>query len=143
MEGPTRDNLMNLESMQALGPVTCWDAGGGGINGYVDLLQNPRFRSDVDPAALLVSGAHTHDRQTHPRGGARRIGLLDQGGSLRESRDVTPGVPVVDVVEPAGGTVTAVKSVTLRWMATDPDGDALAYSLALRDDGGGTWERSA
>ena len=203
MDGPTGDNWMILESMQALGQVTCWDAGGVGINGYVDLLQNPRFRSDVDPAALLVSGSITKDGQatlrpflvlpeafldkepgstgnytfvlkdasgyvlsrtgfdlvfwqSDPNGGpvdeahfafriewvegTRRIELLDQRGSLLASRDVTPGVPVVDVVEPAGGTVTAVKSVTLRWMATDPDGDALVYSLALSDDGGETWQ---
>ena len=203
MDGPTGDNWMILESMQALGQVTCWDAGGVGINGYVDLLQNPRFRSDVDPAALLVSGSITKDGvatllpflvlpeafldkapgstgnytfvlkdaaghvlsrtgfdlvfwQSDPNGGplneahfvlriewvegTRRIELLDQTGTLLASRDVTPGVPVVDVVEPAGGAVTAAKSVTLRWTATDPDGDALVYSLAISDDGGETWQ---
>jgi len=35
--------------------------------------------------------------------------------------------------------VTAAGSLTLRWKASDPDGDDLTYSLALSEDGGETW----
>jgi hypothetical protein len=203
MDGPTGDNWMILESMQALGEVTCWDSDGIDINGYADLLLNPRFRNDDDPAALLVSGSITKDGQatllpflvlpeafldrapgstgnytfvlkddaghvlsrtgfdlafwqSDPNGGplneahfvlriewvdgTSRIELLDQTGSLLASRDVTPGAPVVEIADPAGGSVTAAKSVTIRWMASDPDGDDLVYSLALSADGGETWQ---
>jgi hypothetical protein len=202
MDGPSGDNWIIRESMQALGEPSCWDTLGVGVNGYVDLLQNPRFRNDDDPAALLVSGSITKDGQatllpfvvlpeafldrepgstgnytfvlkdasgyvlsrtgfdlvfwqSGPNGGplneaqfvlriewvegTSRIELLDQTGSLLASREVTPGVPVVEIANPAGGSVTAAKSVTIRWTASDPDGDDLTYSLAVSDDGGETW----
>ena len=202
MDGPAGDNWMILESTVASGYSTCWDVDGVGINGYGNLLNNPRFRSIVDPAALLVNGSITRDGQVNllpfiilpeaildrepgtagaysfvlkdrsgnllsqtgfdlrfwqsdPNGGlmdeahfalriewvegTEIIELLDQTGTLLASREVTRGVPTVEITAPAGSERT-LRSVEIRWQASDPDGDELTYSLAVSADEGVTWQ---
>ena len=67
MDGPSGDNWMIRESMQALGQPSCWDADGVGRNGFIDLLESDRFRYELDPAVLLVSGSVNSSRGSCPR----------------------------------------------------------------------------
>jgi hypothetical protein len=67
MDGPSGNNWIVRDSMRASGLPACWDAGGTDKDGYVDLLDSPRFLSAEDPAALLVSGSITRDGKANLR----------------------------------------------------------------------------
>jgi len=98
------------------------------------------WQTDPDPGMLdeayfVLRLEWLEDTQT--------IELRDATGRVLAVRSVSPTFPEVEIVEPAGGTVTAPSSVAVRWRATDPDGDALSYSLAVSEDGGATWQTVA
>jgi hypothetical protein len=63
------------------------------------------------------------------------VELRDGAGSLIASRAVSRSAPVIDITEPAPGTAWAYGGeYPIRWTASDPDGDALNYSLAMSPD---------
>ena len=72
--------------------------------------------------------------------GTRRIELQDREGNVLGSREVSRGLPEVRIVEPNGGDVwLAGRDYTVRWDASDPDGDPLSFSISLSRDGGESW----
>jgi hypothetical protein len=74
------------------------------------------------------------------REGVSRIEMRDAQGTVVASRDVTGGVPQIHLLEPNGGEVwRAGHEITIRWEASDPDGDDLSYAVALSYDGGESW----
>jgi hypothetical protein len=74
------------------------------------------------------------------REGVRRIEIRDAQGTVVAGRDVTSGAPQVRLLEPNGGeNWRAGREVTIRWEASDPDGDDLSYAVALSYDGGESW----
>lgn len=63
-----------------------------------------------------------------------------KGGQVLGGMPVLPNPPTVAVLQPAGGeTWAASGEATLRWEASDPDGDMLLFRVELTDDGGATW----
>ncbi len=64
-----------------------------------------------------------------------RVELRDKSGTLLASRDVSRNPPTVQFTEPRAGDVwEAGKAYKLKWNASDPDGNALSYSLAVSPD---------
>ena len=71
---------------------------------------------------------------------AARIELQDAEGNVLAWRAVSAHPPTVEFVSPSGGeTWTWERMHTVRWQASDPDGDALVASIQTSLDGGGTW----
>lgn len=70
--------------------------------------------------------------------GTRRITIYHSGTELA-SRPVSERAPAVTLLAPNGGEQLNGESVTVRWSATDQDGDALTFSVEYSVDGGATW----
>ena len=72
--------------------------------------------------------------------GTKRIELRNAAGKVLAARDVSSHPPVVHVISPAGGEIwKAGEPQTLRWEASDPDGDPLSFSVLVSSDGGKSW----
>lgn len=70
----------------------------------------------------------------------QRIEIRDGQGSLLGSRDITPNAPTVNITFPNGGEQLSQTSThTLRWTASDADGDTLSYTVLYSPDGGDSW----
>jgi len=208
MDGPSGNNWMILNSSQEIGALEGRDPAcglnGADKDGYLNLIENDRFRSDIDPPALLVSGRINKKTGTaildpfirlsdapldiepgaegdyyfvlldgkglvlsksgftlsfyrsDPAGGptdeaafvyriewkegTTKIELQDKNGVVLGSRDVSPNKPEVKVLYPNGGEVWATdRTYTIKWEASDADGDTLVYSIAISMDGGENW----
>lgn len=114
------------------------------------------FLLDENGSVLSTSGFEVRFYQTDPDGGpldevpfvyriewkegTKRIELQDKDGSVLASREVSPNKPEIRVLYPNGGEVFAInETIEIRWQASDEDGDALTYSLAMSLDSGETW----
>ncbi len=53
---------------------------------------------------------------------------------------VSTNPPTVSITAPTGGSFGATQAVTITWSASDPDGDALTFSLFYSPDDGATWQ---
>ena len=60
-------------------------------------------------------------------------------GNVLASQQASPNTPVVDVLSPDGGETLDSEFVTLRWSATDADGDTLNYMVQYSADNGVSW----
>jgi hypothetical protein len=69
--------------------------------------------------------------------GATRVALR-RGETELAVRASSANAPAVSITSPAAGE-TWDGARTLRWQGSDPDGDALAYSVLYSADGGATW----
>lgn len=70
--------------------------------------------------------------------GTRKIELW-LGAQRLAGREVTLAAPQVTLLGPAGGSFGPGDVVQMRWAATDTDGPALTYAIALSPDAGQTW----
>lgn len=75
-----------------------------------------------------------------PAGKVLRVELLENATVL-DFDAPGPGAPVVSLAQPAGGTVG--DSMAVVWTASDPDDDALIFTLQYSYDGGTTWQALA
>jgi hypothetical protein len=93
------------------------------------------------PPSLPVETSRAHFiHRVEWREGVGRIEIRDAQGTVVASRDVTRGAPQVRLLEPNGGESWRVGGeVTIRWEASDPEGDDLSYAVALSYDGGESW----
>jgi hypothetical protein len=65
---------------------------------------------------------------------------ISKAGQVVARRAVSAGRPTVEVTSPAVGAHWAASGdITVRWSASDPDGDPLTYRVQLSQDGQ-TWE---
>jgi hypothetical protein len=71
----------------------------------------------------------------------RRVALRENGRTLA-TRDVSRNAPRVFVLAPRGGHVCG-DSLTVRWQASDADGDALSHVVQYSADDGRTWQALA
>jgi uncharacterized repeat protein (TIGR03803 family) len=60
---------------------------------------------------------------------------LWHGATLMATRTASPNAPQVTLLAPNGGQSFSNAPVSIQWQATDPDGDALSYSLEYTEDG--------
>ncbi|MBW2737868.1 MAG: hypothetical protein JRE64_03255 [Deltaproteobacteria bacterium] len=58
-------------------------------------------------------------------------------------RTRSPNAPTMNMVAPIGGEVWQVGSQTIRWEASDLDGDSLFYTVQYSKDNGKTWKTHA
>ena len=68
-----------------------------------------------------------------------RLVLLHNGQPIA-SKQGTNNAPVLNVISPNGGESLTGTSATLRWSASDLDGDALSYMVQYSTDAGATWQ---
>jgi hypothetical protein len=71
--------------------------------------------------------------------GTKRIVILKDGVELA-SRAVSDNAPRIKLVSPSGAMTLTGKEATVRWWATDADGDRLTYALLYSADAGRTWQ---
>jgi hypothetical protein len=72
--------------------------------------------------------------------GTQRVVLYDPAGQEVSITEVTRNTPEVRVTTPKGGeTLLAGREQTVRWEASDADGDALTYFVDISPDKGETW----
>lgn len=67
---------------------------------------------------------------------------LRRGAVVVDERAVSASPPSVSITAPAGGSL-GNGPITVSWSASDPDGDALSYTLLHSNDGGATWRTIA
>jgi len=94
------------------------------------LPDNP---GDSVPSFLLISEMVPY------MSGADQVVIQGPFGTLAQ---VSAGSrsPLVTVQSPNGGETLSGDSVTVRWAASDADGDSLAFSVEFSPDDGATWE---
>jgi hypothetical protein len=68
-----------------------------------------------------------------------RVVLLRNGQTI-SSRNASNRAPTVTVLFPNGGDALSGSVATIRWAASDPDGDPLNYVVQYSVDGGMTWQ---
>jgi hypothetical protein len=74
------------------------------------------------------------------KAGTRRIELRDAQEKALASQTVSAHTPEVSITAPKGGEVLLEgEPLAVHWSASDEDGDALTYSLAISPDGGQSW----
>ena len=74
------------------------------------------------------------------KSGTQRVTLEDGAGRTLAEVAVTPHAPQIEVTSPKGGEAWPLaERRTLRWTASDEDGDALTYFVDVSSDGGITW----
>jgi hypothetical protein len=70
--------------------------------------------------------------------GTREIRLV-AGSQVLDSLAVSANAPQVSIVAPAGGE-TISQPYTVKWQASDADGDQLRFIVRYSPDGGGQWQ---
>jgi hypothetical protein len=68
------------------------------------------------------------------------IYLLQNQTRLGNAQSISGNKPTVTVLFPNGGESLSGSNTTISWSATDPDGDALSYSVLFSPDSGATWK---
>jgi hypothetical protein len=72
--------------------------------------------------------------------GVTKIELIDPDGVVMASKVVTKNAPIVNSVSPSGGeTFSSGSIITVKWSASDADGDRLLHSILYSDDRGKSW----
>lgn len=67
---------------------------------------------------------------------------LRRGTTVVDQRAVSANAPTVNLTAPTSG-LTQDGSITIRWTASDADGDSLTYAVLFSNDNGATWRSVA
>jgi hypothetical protein len=67
---------------------------------------------------------------------------LRRGATVVDQRVVSANAPTVNVTAPTSG-LSADGPITIRWTASDLDGDSLTYAVLFSNDNGATWRSVA
>ncbi|MGB9177276.1 MAG: thrombospondin type 3 repeat-containing protein [Methanoregula sp.] len=103
---------------------------------------NVTFFATADPPR---SGAVPVDRMAFAsifgwKNGTQQIELRNAAGQVLAVRKVSPHPPVVHILFPQGGERWKAGELrTVRWEASDADGDPLTAAVLVSSDGGSTW----
>jgi len=100
----------------------------------------PIFEMSRDPEGLVETETFLFSYRIEWKEGTKKIELQDKNGSVLGSREVSANKPEVRLVQPKGGEVwERGKNYTIKWEASDRDGDPLTFSIAMSMNGGETW----
>jgi hypothetical protein len=126
------------------------DLPGGGEGEWAIVLRDARgdvlarhswepqwYVPDVDVERSLVAFAF----RLLPPDGLASVELEGPGGLL-DVRTLSASIPIVTISTPTAGGAAEFEAegVRVRWSGTDPDGDALLYTVLYSSDAGETWE---
>lgn len=135
-------HITSLEPVQGGGiapassPVTAVVRGRGGqVVGSAPLYAS---MGHADPEGKLPFSPVLVFSGMVPSPGASRL-QIELGGASIATRVRSAHAPTVKLVAPVGGTIGRAKSVTIRWRATDRDGNALTALVDYSTDGGRRW----
>lgn len=102
---------------------------------------SPRFEMMLDPQGItqpLEAISFAYRIPWDPS--TAEIELQDSAGNVLASRAVSAHPPTVELLSPSGGEIWAWGGTnTVRWRASDPDGDPLTAAIQASLDGGETW----
>jgi len=90
-----------------------------------------------DPQALEQFTIELPDQPTLARM------VVEKDGAPVAETAASAHAPTVHVTAPEGGETFTDGALTIRWQASDADGDPLVVSVDLSPDGGATWETKA
>lgn len=92
---------------------------------------------DLPEARLIVSFAH----RVPDLPGVARVDVAAPGGAVLVSRRLSARPPMLRIVAPVAGAAAPLTDGRLRiaWQASDPDGDALLFSVLYSADNGRRW----
>ncbi len=113
-------------------------------DGYtIELLNASGALLTSQPVQLRENSAHDMTRTeaftAHvPFDPATASMRIMQGEKSLAHRSVTPGAPSVNILTPVFGSLQT-PSLTVQWEGSDPDGDALIYSIQYSPDNGTSW----
>jgi hypothetical protein len=97
-----------------------------------DVPFTPRGEADGGPHAII-------DEMVPQVAGTQRVEIyLDTEARVLQAFDLSPSAPVIDLETPATLSATGAP-LTLAWSASDPDGDALQYTVLYSRDDRSTW----
>lgn len=71
--------------------------------------------------------------------GTKRI-VISKDGKELASRTVSANAPKIKLIYPNGGETLKGTAATVRWSASDADGDKLTFTLLYSADAGKTWQ---
>ena len=74
--------------------------------------------------------------------GAARVDVEYMGRQVA-TRAVSANAPAVTVIAPNGGELLGGPKATVRWEASDDDGDAMVYAVQYSPDAGASWQTIA
>jgi hypothetical protein len=123
--------------------VTGFSSGSGAVGEFsLELLDADgrvlvEHRFDAQAVSHSKSGTVGFAEFAPWHASARRIALKRNERVLAE-RTVSPNAPAAHVLSPSGGESLG-KEATIVWEASDPDGDALSYSVFYNDGVNSTW----
>lgn len=113
--------------------VALFDAGGQVIGEPTTLVSVQAVDELAVGSAITADVVNDYSKWM---GDPAAIRVIHDGQVVAE-REVSASPPTIDVVAPAGGTLAA--PIEVRWNASDPDGDALAFSVSYSPDEGESW----
>ncbi len=71
--------------------------------------------------------------------GVTRV-VIKEGEAIVADEGASPNPPVVSILEPQGGEILESGIHTVRWEASDPDGDPLTFLVQYSPDNGKSWQ---
>jgi len=72
-------------------------------------------------------------------GGAQTL-RIKKGSSILLERRASQNTPNVRIISPNGGEIITSDEMTVRWEASDQDGDMLTFMVQYSPDGGESWQ---
>lgn len=106
------------------------------------VLQQVSFQPDELEGSEGGSSAATFLITVPSSPAASEVAIL-KGGTQIGLQRATASVPTVTVLAPNGGEALGTDSIDLQWTGSDPDGDALSYTVQYSANGGRSWRTLA
>jgi hypothetical protein len=132
----SRQRLAQMAAANSDAELVFVDAGGRELSSYALASLDGVPHEDGDPTTEQFTITEWFDLPD----GATAIRLMVGGTTVAERR-ASANPPQVSLDQPGGGKLQA--PLTVRWTASDPDGDELRATLLYSADDGKTWEAMA
>jgi hypothetical protein len=106
-------------------------------------FDSTRSDPDIEPSSNSSVEVNSFSVQafvsTPTTGTIATIRLVQNRTFLGSAQPISGSKPTATVLFPNGGESLSDSTTNISWSATDPDGDALSYSVLFSPDSGATW----